>query len=125
MSDGTVRGTVHLIEETKTYGQKGFRKRLVVLEQDTGRFVNYIPLDFLYDDCDRVDELSIGDEVEVDYRLSGRKWQRDASSEVRFFLNAEATEFRILKKASENADGPPEHSDQDAPAEDSEDEVPF
>ena len=44
MSDqATIRGVVHFIEETKTYGQKGFRKRLVVLEQDNGRFVNYIP----------------------------------------------------------------------------------
>ena len=32
MKDPTVRGVVHLIEETKTFGQKGFRKRLVVLQ---------------------------------------------------------------------------------------------
>ena len=44
MSDAKVRGTIHVIEETKTYGQKGFRKRLVVLEQDSERFTNYIPL---------------------------------------------------------------------------------
>jgi len=41
MSESKVRGIVHLIEETKTYGQKGFRKRLVVLEQDNGRFANF------------------------------------------------------------------------------------
>ena len=96
MSDATVRGTVHLIEETKTYGQKGFRKRLVVLEQDKGRFINYIPVDFVHDGCDAVDELSVGDDVEVTYRLSGRKWQRDERSEVKFFLNAEATEFKKI-----------------------------
>ena len=77
MSEPTVRGTVHLIEETKTYGQRGFRKRLVVLEQDNGRFVNYIPFEFIQDGCDTVDELSLGDEVDITYRLSGRKWQRD------------------------------------------------
>ena len=32
MSDAKVSGVVHLIEETKTFGNKGFRKRLVVLE---------------------------------------------------------------------------------------------
>ena len=32
MKDPTVRGVVHLIEETKSFGQKGVRKRLVVLE---------------------------------------------------------------------------------------------
>ena len=48
MSEAKVQGVVHLIEETKTYGQKGFRKRLVVLEQDKGRFVNYIPVEFIH-----------------------------------------------------------------------------
>ena len=64
MSEWTVRGTVHLIEETKTFGQKGFRKRLVVLEQDKGKFINYIPLEFVQDGCDAVDELNVGDEID-------------------------------------------------------------
>ena len=96
MSDAKVRGVVHLIEETKTYGQKGFRKRLVVLEQEKGSFTNYVPLEFTRDACDSVDQLQVGDEIEADYMLSGRRWQRDANSEVKFFLNAEATGFRVL-----------------------------
>ena len=44
MSEATVMGQVHLIEATKSFGQKGFRKRTVVLEQVTGRFTNYLPL---------------------------------------------------------------------------------
>jgi hypothetical protein len=43
MKDPTVRGIVHLIEETKTFGQKGFRKRLVVLEQSKGTFPTLFP----------------------------------------------------------------------------------
>jgi len=96
MSDAKVRGIVHVIESTKSFGQKGFRKRLLVLEQDNGRFLNYIPIDFTGDNCDRLDNLSVGDEVEVNYRLNGRKWQKDPQSEVKFFLNAEATSFRSL-----------------------------
>lgn len=96
MSDGKVQGKVHLIEETKTYGQKGFRKRLVVLEQSKGRFDNFIPIEFVQDDCDSVDEMSVGNNVEVSYRLAGRKWQKDSNSDVRFFLNLEATDFQIL-----------------------------
>ena len=96
MSETKVTGVVHLVEETKTYGQKGFRKRLVVLEQNNGRFTNYIPLEFLKDNCEAADDLSVGNEVEVSYRLSGRKWQKDPSSEVRYFLSAEAMSFKIL-----------------------------
>ncbi len=92
-NEAVVAGIVHLIEETKTYGQKGFRKRLVVLEQESGSFTNYVPVEFIRDACDTVDQLSVGDKVEVTYRLSGRRWQRDADSEVRFFVNVEGLSF--------------------------------
>ncbi|MDZ4848152.1 MAG: DUF3127 domain-containing protein [Pirellulaceae bacterium] len=100
MSETKFKGVVHVIEATKTFGQKGFRKRLVVLEQDNGRFANYVPFEFIGDSCDSVDELSIGDEIEVNYRLGGRKWQRDAESEVKFFISAEATSFRRTSGSS-------------------------
>jgi len=117
----TVSGVVHLVEETKTYGQKGFRKRLIVLEQDTERFTNFIPLEFIQDACDTVDGLNVGDNIEVTYRLSGRRWQRDKNSEVKFFLSAEATSFRVVGAA--NSGGPPPPDDSEAAF--SDDEVPF
>ena len=46
----------------------------------------------------------MGDEVEVSYRLSGRKWQRDPQSETKYFLSAEATGFKILSGGA-GADG--------------------
>lgn len=104
MSNPTVTGVVHLVEETKTYGQKGFRKRLVVLEQDNGRFTSYIPIEFIQDGCDTVDGLSAGQEVEISYRLTGRKWQRDPSSEVKFFLSAEGSSYRVLGEGGGGAD---------------------
>jgi hypothetical protein len=93
MTNSKIRGTVHVIEATKSFGQKGFRKRLVVLEQQNGRFANYIPVEFTNDACDAADELKEGDEVDVTYRLSGRKWQKDPTSEVKYFLSAEAMGF--------------------------------
>lgn len=96
MNQSTIRGVIHFIDSTKTYGQKGFRKRLVVLEEVGARFTNYIPVEFVQEGCDTVDDLSVGNEVEISYRLSGRKWQRDANSEVKYFLNAEALNFKIL-----------------------------
>ncbi len=119
MADAIVTGQVHLIEPTKTFGQKGFRKRTVVLEQTTGRFTNYIPLEFVSDACDSVDSLKVGDKVKVTYRLTGRKWQKDAMSEVKFFLNAEATGYQLVSGSEA-----PAHSEYDdepdfGPADDS------
>lgn len=96
MNEAKIRGKVHLVEDTKTYGQKGFRKRLVVLEDDNDRFTNFIPVEFVQDNCDSADELSVGQDVEIRYRLSGRRWQKDSNSEVKFFLNAEAIDFKVI-----------------------------
>ncbi len=104
MSEAKIRGKVHLIEETKSYGQKGFRKRLVVLEQANARFPNYVPLEFTREACDAVDDLSVGEEIEVSYTLAGRKWQKDAHSEVKFFLSAEAVSFKKLGGSGSGGD---------------------
>ena len=128
MSEAMVRGVVHLIEETKTFGQKGFRKRLVVLEQAIGSFTNYVPLEFVKDGCDTVDDLNVGDEVEVRYRLNGRKWQKDADSEVKFFLNAEALDFKLAGSKGAKRAANPRNADPDdllAEAANSDDDPPF
>lgn len=121
MSDGKVSGKVHFIDETKTFGQNGFRKRVVVLEQDTGRFTNYIPVEFIQDSCDSVDSLKVGDEAEITFELTGRKWQRDAASEVKYFLNAQASSFRVTSSGA----AAPQADDEGAPMFDPSNETEF
>ena len=125
MSDGKVRGIVHFIDQTRTYGQNGFRKRLVVLEQEKERFSNFVPVEFTNDNCDSVDGLNVGDDVEVDYRLNGRKWQKDAKSEVKYFLNAEALRFEVKGGQASNPAAATNANDAFAEAAESEDEPPF
>ena len=48
------------------------------------------------DNCSSADDLNVGDDVEISYQLSGRKWQRDPDSEVKYFLTAEALSFKKL-----------------------------
>jgi hypothetical protein len=126
MKDPTIRGVVHLIEETKTFGQKGFRKRLVVLEQSKGTFTNFIPVEFVKDGCDAVDDLAVGDEVEVTYRLSGRRWQRDEASEAKYFLSAEGLSFKLLSGAGRGGESSDTSVDPNVSlAEAGDDDVPF
>jgi hypothetical protein len=124
--DPTVRGVIHLIEDTKTFGQKGFRKRLVVLQQEKGSFTNYIPVEFVKEGCDAADELGVGDEIEVTYRLSGRRWQKDAASEPKYFLSAEGLSFRRLSAGGRDDTVETSGVDpNDVLAEAGEDDVPF
>lgn len=123
MNDPMIEGKIHVIEETKSYGNNGFRKRLLVVEQDKGRFTNYVPVEFTHENCDALDTLKVGDDVQISYRLNGRKWQRDAQSEVKFFLNAEGLSFTVLNSDAGQeaaplpnpADYPPQFEDGDIP----------
>lgn len=124
MAESTVTGQVHLIEPTKSFGQKGFRKRLVVLQQTRGKFTNFVPLDFIGDACDTVDDLKIGDSVKVAYRLAGRKWQRDEASEVKFFLSAEAMGFEFAD-GNRVASRPNSVAEDEEGGFDSDDSAPF
>ena len=121
MAASTVTGVVEVIEETKTFG-KGFRKRTLVLKQDGGRFTQYIPVDFILDGCDSLDELKVGQTAEVTYQLGGRKWQRDENSEVKYFLSAEARGFRVVDGEGSGGDAADETF---ASSGDADEEVPF
>jgi hypothetical protein len=98
----------------------------VVLEQSKGTFTNYVPVEFVKDGCDAVDDLSMGEEIEVTYRLSGRRWQRDASSEVKYFLSAEGISFKRVSGSGRASDGPDDAIDiNDDFSQVGNDDVPF
>ena len=94
--NSTVCGEVHLLDDTKEYGEKKFKKRLLVLTQEDGSYTNYIPVEFIRDSCEAADGINVGDKVEVDYRLSGRRWQPEPSSEPKYFLSAEVVAYRVV-----------------------------
>ena len=98
----------------------------MVLEQSKGTFTNFIPVEFVKDGCDAVDDLAVGEEIEVTYRLSGRRWQKDEASEAKYFLSAEGLSFKQLSGSGRAPDGPDDTVDpNNAFAEAGDDDVPF
>lgn len=114
----TVRGTIHFIGETQSVGQKGFRKRLVVLEQSEGRFTNYVPVEFLQDDVDAVDDFGLGDEIDIKFYLSGRKWQKDPSAPVQYFIACQANSWQVISSSGVKDDMSVNDDHEYQPAED-------
>jgi hypothetical protein len=94
-----VEGVIYQIGETQTFGTNGFRKRELILEQEFEKFINYIPIEFVNDNCDALNNLKTGAKIEVAYNLNGRKWQKDQQSEVRFFVNVRGYDYRILDES--------------------------
>ena len=68
-----VKGAIHLIKETEVIGEKGFRKRLLVVRTEA-KYKNLIPIEFTQDDVDMLDGYSEGDEVVVAINVGGTMW---------------------------------------------------
>ena len=98
-----------------------------MLEQDKGRFTNYVPVEFTNDNCDKADAINVGDEIEITYRLNGRKWQKDPSAEVKYFVNVEALSFAVKGEGGSADAGGSGKSIDEANAEMtySEEDIPF
>ena len=69
-----VEGRVKLVEETKTYGAKGFKKRLMVIETDA-KYNNEIAVEATQDKCEMFDGVMPGDHVTAFVNIEGRAWK--------------------------------------------------
>jgi hypothetical protein len=68
-----VTGKIKKIDETKSYGASGFRKREVVLTTDE-QYPQMILVEFIQDKCDLLDNFNLEDEVKISINLKGREW---------------------------------------------------
>ena len=91
--DRQIAGKIYSVGDLETFGNKGFRKRLVVVEIIDGHSNNFIPVDFTGENADRSDSLQEGQDIVIEGRMSGRKWQRDAASPLKWFLSIECQSY--------------------------------
>ncbi|MFT4662314.1 MAG: hypothetical protein ACI8XB_002603, partial [Patiriisocius sp.] len=61
-----------------------FKKREVVLTQDSGQYPQHILFQMVQDNCNLVDGMAMGDEVKFHFDIRGREWT-SPSGEVKFF----------------------------------------
>lgn len=66
-------GTIKVINETQTIGEKGFRKREMVLSTKE-EYPQDILIEFVQDKCDLLDNYGIGQEVTISINIRGREW---------------------------------------------------
>ena len=78
-----VIGTLKKIEDTKTFGAKGFRKREVVILTEE-QYPQPLMIEFVQDKCDLLDRFSAGQSVKISINLRGREWE-NPQGEVKYF----------------------------------------
>lgn len=67
-----IKGALKLIKEIETF-DSGFYKRQIVLTQD-GQYPNDIPIDFLKDKADILQQFELGQEVVVSVNIRGSEY---------------------------------------------------
>ena len=110
-----------MIDDTKTFGSSGFRKREVVVTTEE-QYPQHILVEFVQDKCDLLDKFQVGQPVKIGVNLRGREWV-NPQGETKYFNSIQG--WRIESLASENA-GPGAHpippADQFEPAKNLNDE---
>ena len=99
-----VQGRIKVIDETKTYGSNGFRKREIVVTTEE-QYPQHIMIEFVQDKCDLLNTYQVGQQVKVSINLRGREWI-NPQGETKYFNSIQG--WRIEKMQQEQAEGAPE-----------------
>lgn len=102
-----------IVKEDTVNITDSFKKREFVVEENkevNGTvYQNPIKCQLTQDNCSKLDDVNIGDEVKVSINIRGNKFEKDG--EIRYFNNINAWKVEVLNKASESAKESEEETD--------------
>lgn len=99
-----IQGTIKLIDQTKTYGSNGFRKREVVITTEE-QYPQPLLVEFVQDKTELLDAFQVGQGVKISINLRGREWV-SPQGETRYFNSIQGWRIESLEQAA-TADMPP------------------
>ena len=98
-----ITGKIKKIDETKTFGASGFRKREVVITTDE-QYPQMLMVEFVQDKCDLLNSYQVGQEVKISINLRGREWI-NPEGEAKYFNSIQG--WRIEAGQAAAAGAPP------------------
>ncbi len=100
-----VQGKIKLIDETKTFGNNGFRKREVVITTEE-QYPQHIMVEFVQDKCDLLNNFQVGQPVKVSINLRGREWT-NPQGEIKYFNSIQGWRIENLEAETGTSNMPP------------------
>mgnify|MGYP001820495948 FL=1 len=100
-----VQGTIKLIDETKTYGSNGFRKREVVITTDE-QYPQHLLIEFIQDKTDLLNAYQVGQQVQISINLRGREWV-NPQGETKYFNSIQGWRIEALQAEDSQSGMPP------------------
>lgn len=100
-----VKGRIKLIEDTKTYGNNGFRKREMVVTTEE-QYPQHILIEFVQDKCDLLNDYQLGQQVVVSINLRGREWV-NPQGETKYFNSVQGWRIENVQQNDTQSNLPP------------------
>lgn len=69
-----VKGAVKIVGKMETIGNKGFTKRELIVTTPDEKYPQDLKIDFVKDNCSKLDDINVGDEVTVAVNLRGSEY---------------------------------------------------
>ncbi len=99
-----IQGRIKVIDETKTYGSNGFRKREVVVTTEE-QYPQHILVEFVQDKTDLLNSYQVGQLVKISINLRGREWV-NPQGETKYFNSVQGWRIENME-AQANAENMP------------------
>jgi len=119
-------GKIKWLDEVKTYGSNGFRKREIVITTEE-QYPQHILLEFIQDKCDLLDSFQVEQNVKVGINIKGREWV-NPEGQTKYFNSIQGWRIENINSAqSEIPPLPSESGFEPSSSEDNEveDDLPF
>lgn len=100
-----VQGRIKRIDETKTYGNNGFRKREVVVTTEE-QYPQHILVEFVQDRCELLDSFSVGHLVKISINIKGREWV-NPQGETKYFNSIQGWRIEQFQPEASTQNTPP------------------
>lgn len=122
-----IQGKIKMIDETKTYGNNGFRKREMVITTEE-QYPQHIMVEFVQDKTDLLNAYQVGQNVKVHINLRGREWT-NPQGETKYFNSVQGWRIENMEQGSAGSMPPVPPADAFEPAndfqEEDHDDLPF
>jgi len=89
MNDYTMKGHLEVVKDVHVISDR-FKKREFVIKLGNTKYPQLVLFQLTQDNCNAIDSFNIGDEILVHFNISGRAWQKNEKSEVKYFNTLEA-----------------------------------
>lgn len=100
-----VTGKIKVIGDVQTFGEKGFKKReLVVTTED--QYPQQILIEFIQDKCDLLNNHAVGQDVKVSINLHRREWI-NSQGEAKYFNTIQGWRIEGAEQTAPTNDGLP------------------